>query len=177
MTASSKLKADLFVLAAGIWSHDLCCGLGLRLPLDAERRYHVTLPEQGIKIYSPVVLADMKFEVTPMHYGLRLAGTIEFGDISAPPTQKRYDLLLASARRVLQGLKTDGATRWMGCRPSFPDSLPVIDRSPKQQNMLLAFGRGHLGLTSAGVTGKAIADLAAGRDTDFDLTPFRADRF
>ena len=42
---------------------------------------------------------------------------------------------------------------------------------------MLAFGHDHFGLTLGAVTGKAIADLVAGRKTDFDVAPFRADRF
>ena len=65
----------------------------------------------------------------------------------------------------------------MGFRPSMPDSLPVIGRAPGKQNVYLAFGHGHLGLTMGAVTGQVITGLAAGRSPDVDLVPFRAERF
>lgn len=39
-----------------------------------------------------------------------------------------------------------------GYRPSLPDSLPVISRSPRLDNVYFGFGHGHLGLTMAAVT-------------------------
>ena len=64
-----------------------------------------------------------------------------------------------------------------GCRPATPDSLPVIGRSPRHPTFLIAFGHGHLGLTFAAVTGQLIAELAAGRPTSVEISPFRADGF
>ena len=65
----------------------------------------------------------------------------------------------------------------MGCRPSLPDSLPVISRSPHFERVHYAFGHGHLGLTEGAITGKLIAELIAGKPTSIDVTPYRSDRF
>jgi D-amino-acid dehydrogenase len=65
----------------------------------------------------------------------------------------------------------------MGPRPSLPDSKPVIGRSPRFPNVFFAFGHDHIGLSLAGITGKLIGELAAGRPPSVDLTPFRPDRF
>ncbi|MGH6903114.1 MAG: NAD(P)/FAD-dependent oxidoreductase [Geminicoccaceae bacterium] len=81
------------------------------------------------------------------------------------------------AKRLYPGLNTTDASYWMGHRPSLPDSLPVIGRAPRHANAYLAFGHGHIGLTTAAITGRAIADRVAGRPPPFDLEPFRADRF
>jgi D-amino-acid dehydrogenase len=177
VTTEGDIGADIFVCSAGIWSRELCRSLGIRVPLEAERGYHVTLPRPGIELETPLILGDAKFAVTPMAMGLRLAGTIEFGGTKAPALPGRFEALLNNAARAFPGLDTNGGSRWMGFRPSLPDSLPVIGRSPRHDNAFFAFGHGHLGLTSAGITGKAIADLAAGRPPDFDLSPFRIDRF
>ena len=66
---------------------------------------------------------------------------------------ERHEALLGHARRVIPGLKTEVQTRWMGHRPSLPDSMPVIGRAPHFANAYFGFGHGHLGLTSAAVTG------------------------
>jgi D-amino-acid dehydrogenase len=176
-TSSGNEPADLIVLAAGIWSKQLAAQLGLRIPLESERGYHVMLPQPAISVDMAMMIGDIRFAVTPMRGGLRLAGTTEFAGLHAPPNPKRHDALVRNARRVFPELKSDEQTRWMGHRPSLPDSLPVVARSPAQRNVLLNFGHGHLGLTSSAVTGRAIADLAAGRQPLFSLAPFRADRF
>jgi D-amino-acid dehydrogenase len=86
-------------------------------------------------------------------------------------------MLVPLAQRLVPGLAADGATRWMGHRPSMPDSVPVIGAAPGVRNAYFAFGHGHLGLTMGAITGKLIAELAGGRPTSIDLTPYRADRF
>jgi D-amino-acid dehydrogenase len=85
--------------------------------------------------------------------------------------------MVEHARRMLPGLRVEDASYWMGFRPSMPDSLPVIGRAPGHANAYFAFGHGHVGLTLAAVTGRIVADQAAGRPPAFDLKPFRATRF
>jgi len=58
-----------------------------------------------------------------------------------------------------------------------PDSVPVISQGVRFRNTYFAFGHGHIGLTLGPVTGRIIADLAAGRDPGIDMRPFRVDRF
>lgn len=63
-----------------------------------------------------------------------------------------------------------------GHRPSLPDSLPVISRSPRLDNDYFGFGHGHLGLTMAAVTGATLAATAAEEAPPVDTTPYRIDR-
>ena len=125
----------------------------------------------------PLVDRDHNFTMTPMDCGLRLGGTAEFAGVDAPPDYRRARILLEHGRRALPGLNGEGATEWMGCRPSLPDGLPIIDRSPRFANVFFAFGHAHFGLTEAPTTGKLIAEMIGGRPTSIDATPFRATRF
>lgn len=79
---------------------------------------------------------------------------MEFAGLEAAPNYARADAMLAKARRFLPGLRTEGGTPWMGCRPSLPDSLPVIGPSPADDRLFYAFGHGHLGLTQAAATAR-----------------------
>jgi D-amino-acid dehydrogenase len=177
VTDAGALAADLVAVAAGAWSKPLAGALGCAVPLDTERGHHVTLPEPGIEPRVPVVSSELRFCATPMAMGLRLGGTVEFAGLDAPPDPTRYQAMLQQAKRLYPALNTRGASYWMGHRPSLPDSLPVIGRAPGHANAYLAFGHGHIGLTTAAITGRAIADKVAGRAPPFDLAPFRADRF
>ena len=135
------------------------------------------LPDPGLDLRIPVGSEARGFYCTPMADGLRVAGTVELAGLDAPPNYARAEVLLKHAIRYYPGLQTAEAERWMGPRPSFPDSKPVISGLKGEPGVLLAFGHGHIGLTLAAVTGRAIADMAAGRATVADMTPFRADRF
>ncbi|MCY1243191.1 Glycine oxidase [compost metagenome] len=112
-----------------------------------------------------------------MTRGLQIGGTIEFAGPNAEPNFKRAEIILEKATRILPQLQTRNVEFGVGYRPFLPDTKPVIDRSPKLDNVLMAFGHGQLGLTLGATTGRLIADLASGRKPAQDLTPFSARRF
>ena len=165
------------VIAAGAHSLPLAADLGARVPLATERGYHLMLPDPGTGLRMPLVSGDHYFCITPMEHGLRMAGTVELASLDAPENWARADMLLGVTARYLPGLRDTGATRWMGRRPSMPDSKPVIGRPDGIANAVLAFGHGHLGLTMGPLTGRVVADLLTGRPPPFDLAPFAPDRF
>jgi D-amino-acid dehydrogenase len=177
LTDAGSMPIETLVIAAGAWSHRLTEQLGTRLPLEAERGYHLMLPRPGITLRLPLVNRDHNFTMTTMDSGLRLAGTAEFAGVDAPPDYRRARMLLGHGQRTLPGLHGDGATEWMGCRPSLPDGLPVIDRSPRFPRVYFACGHAHFGLTEAPTTGKLIAEMISGRPPSIDLLPYRATRF
>ena len=176
-TDNGAIDVRELVIAAGAFSKPFTAAAGSKVPLDTERGYHLWLPDPGVEMRRPVVVGDHRFGIVPMTGGVRLVGTAEFAGLELPPYWERADVLADLAGPFVPGLNLEGAERWMGYRPSLPDSLPVIGRPPGRKNVYLAFGHGHLGLTMAGITGKIVADLAAGRDPAVDLLPFRVDRF
>jgi len=174
-------RADRVVLAAGAWSKTLARQLGDAVPLDTERGYHVVLRDPEIMPRRPISSADGKFFATPMEMGLRVAGTVEFAGLAAPPDWRRSRMLLRQAQDMFPALSRDiGDERlsmWMGFRPSMPDSLPVIGPSRRHRNAFHAFGHGHVGLIGGAMTGRIVAALVDGAAPPIDITPFRVDRF
>lgn len=171
-------RAGQVVVAAGVWSKELAACFGHRVPLEAERGYHLMLPRPGVSLTRPVASGERRFIMTPMAEGLRLAGTVELASREAPPDYRRSDILLTNAARLLPGVDGQGGSPWMGCRPTLPDYLPVIGRDPAASGVIWAFGHQHLGLTLAGVTAQIVGALAQRREPEgIDLTPFRIGRF
>ena len=171
------IEFDHLVICAGAWSARLSKILGDNFPLDTERGYNTTLPTPGVELNNMVLFAEDKFVATPMNTGLRIGGAVEFSGIDAQPNYQRCDTLLKLAKSYMPNLNAEGGTKWMGRRPSTPDSLPVISKSTHHQNVHYAFGHGHLGITGGAVTGRTIADMISGRPVSFDLNPFRINRF
>jgi D-amino-acid dehydrogenase len=176
-TDRGEITADVAVIAGGAWSGRLAASLGHRVPLEAERGYHVTVRAPGVHLNAPIMVGGHKFAATPMETGIRFAGTSEWAGLAAKPNGARAEALLRHARRMLPGIRVDDVSQWMGPRPTLPDSLPVIGPSPRFPTVLFAFGHQHVGLTTAPKTGQLIADLVAGRRPNLDLRPFRIDRF
>ena len=151
--------------------------LGQDVPLDTERGYNTTLPRPGVELSRPVCVAERSFFMTPMAMGLRIGGAVELAGLEAKPNFARAKALLSLGAEALPGLNLADGREWMGFRPSMPDSKPVISRSPRHANVLMAFGHGHLGLTQGATTGRLIGELASSQPTSIDLSPFRIDRF
>jgi len=180
-TEPSRYPTDWLVLAAGAWSAALAAQLGDRVPLESERGYHLEIKASEAMPCLPIMSGEGKFAVTPMSGRLRLAGTVEFAGLAAPPDWRRADRLLRQAQALFPALPATvpeaRLSRWLGHRPSTPDSLPVIGRARQAANAIHAFGHGHVGLASGPVTGRIVADLIAGRTPPIDLAPFAPGRF
>ncbi len=177
LTEAAPVPCDAVVIAAGAWSKRLAAELGRAPPLDTERGYHVQFAAPGVAPRLPVYSTERGIIATPLEVGLRVGGTVELGGLKAAPNWDRARVLLEQAKRWFPGLRTEGHSRWMGFRPSMPDSLPVIGRSPRFANAIFAFGHGHCGMMMGARTGEIVAALLAGRDPGLDMTPYRADRF
>ena len=180
-TTQGDMPADAAVVAAGAYSRRVTSQLGDRLPLETERGYHIMISDPEVQPKVPIADQEGKFVASPMVTGLRLAGTVELAGLEAPPNWERARILLRQARALFPALRDDypeeRLSLWMGHRPSFPDSLPVIDRSKRSPDIFYAFGHGHVGMASSGMTGLVVSDLVGGRSPTIDLTPFRANRF
>lgn len=172
-------EAEHVVICAGAWSGRVCEMLGVRVPLDTERGYHLNLVqrEDGPKLTRPVVIGDHGFVLAPMQDGIRLTSGVEFAGVDAAPDFTRIRRMLPLAQKALPGLSANVTREWLGHRPSTPDSKPVIGSAPGLENVFLGFGHGHIGLTLAARTADLLAARIAGRPADIDLAPFAAGRF
>ena len=176
-TSTGPVTADKLILAAGVWSADLLKPLGIKMPLVAERGYHVECAEPGVTLNNSVMDVDAKIVASSMLGGLRVAGASEFGAIDAPADPRKEALLAKQARAMVPDLNTADMSTWMGRRPSFPDSLPALGPISHQPGLYAAFGHSHYGLMMAPKTGELIADLVAGVAPNTDLRPFEPLRF
>ncbi|MGD9827709.1 MAG: NAD(P)/FAD-dependent oxidoreductase [Hyphomicrobiaceae bacterium] len=177
VTRGQRLAADLAVVAAGAWSADLIRSLGVRLPLIAERGYHMTFADPGVELTHCVHPTDRSLLITSQLGGLRLAGTDELAGPDDAPRWRRAEIMRKIAAELFPSANLGKGTRWMGPRPGFPDTLPAIGPLPGHPNVLMACGHGHVGLTGAPMTGRMIAALAAGESLNIDVTPYSPGRF
>ncbi len=165
------------VLAMGVWSAELLKPLGIRIPMQAERGYHVSFCAPGVSLNHSVMDMDMKFVASSMEEGLRVAGTAEFAGLDAPVNEKRLKGLTKLAGRMLPDLNAAEFTTWSGQRPSLPDSLPCIGEIDGFPDLIGAFGHSHYGLMMAPKTGRIVADLIDNTISNTDLSPYRVRRF
>lgn len=171
------------IICSGAWSKTLLEQVGLNVPLEAERGYHLTYPEQQTRIQHTILSADRRFVMSPLNSGLRVVGMSEIGGTELPAIPKRFQVLRKHTHALLPELAQQvekmklTPSEWMGHRPTLPDSLPVIDQHPHFPRLAFAFGHQHLGVTQAAITAELIIAKLKKRPTAIPLNAYRVDRF
>ena len=176
LTTQGPVPCDDLVLATGVWSKPMMAKLGLNVPLEAERGYHIVFENATGAPKRPLMIASGKFVSTPMDQGLRCAGIVEFGGLDAGPSKAPLDLLRRQAKKAFPHLEYTNEIEWLGHRPAPSDSLPLIGQIGESR-VFTAFGHHHIGLTGGPKTGRLIAGLITGERTNTDLAPYHPQRF
>jgi D-amino-acid dehydrogenase len=176
VTDVGRHDCDLVVMATGAWSRDLAARLGEKPMVTAERGYHIMIENAPNMPAISVASGDRNVSIVSLSNGLRMTTMAEFTAIDAPPDHDRAMRIFAPAAGLIRGLALNVASRWVGSRPSTPDSLPVIGRSSRHRNVIYAFGHGHLGVTFGAVTGAIVGTLARDETPNLDIAPYRPDR-
>jgi D-amino-acid dehydrogenase len=177
-TNEGGIDAPQVVVALGPWADELLGPLGVKLPLVVKRGYHRHFHVKGnASLSRPVLDAGVGYVITPMEQGIRLTTGVEFAARDAPPTPAQFERLMPKARELFPlGERVEGNT-WLGARPCFPDSRPVIGRAPGIGGLWLAIGHAHWGLTLGPATGRLIAEMMTGATPFCDPAPYQATRF
>ena len=172
---NKKINFDKIIISAGAWSNQIANMLGDKFPLDTERGYHILFETNEKLINRPVAWSESGFYLIQIHDGIRAAGTVEIAGLKKSPNKKRIEMIERQSRKVLPQLGSIKST-WMGRRPTLPDSLPIIGKSEKNNNVIYAFGHQHIGVTLAGVTGRLVSECLAKGSPEW-ITPCSAARF
>jgi D-amino-acid dehydrogenase len=171
-----RLRARQVVIATGAHSRALAAQAGDRVPLDTERGYHVEWDMAVPRLTRPTCPTSRGFYLCPMTGRLRVAGTLELGGLTLPPSPHRIAKLIEGARAIFPDLP-EPSRDWMGFRPSMPGSVPVIGPSREGGDVFHAYGHGHIGLTLAPLTAQIVAALVAGKAPPVDMAPYPPSRF
>jgi D-amino-acid dehydrogenase len=163
--------ADAYVMALGSHSPLALKPLGIRIPVYPVKGYSITVPitDASGAPESTIMDETHKVAVTRLGDRIRVGGTAELAGFSLELREPR--------RKTLEHVVTDlfprggdvsKASFWCGLRPMTPDGTPIVGPTPIK-NLYLSTGHGTLGWTMAAGTGRLIADVISGRQTEISL--------
>lgn len=175
-TTEGRFECDKAVISSGVWSKPLMGKLGISVPLEAERGYHIVYKNPSETPNNPMMLAEGKFVATAMNQGLRCAGIVEFGGLTEERSKAPLALLRKKVKAFFPRLEAEGEEEWLGFRPAPTDSLPLIGEVGSS-GVYAAFGHHHIGLTGGPKTGRLVADMITGQHSNSDMRPFQPMRF
>jgi D-amino-acid dehydrogenase len=177
-TTHGTIEADEIVVATGAWSPEIGRMLGLSLPIQPAKGYSVTCMRPKKAPLLPISLGEAKVAVTPLGAHLRFGGTLELGGNDFSLNRVRINAIMSAAALYLRDVESLSVIEtWRGMRPCTPDGLPIVGRSKKFENVILATGHGQLGVSLGPITGKLVAQLAAKKQPQINIDALSADRF
>ena len=163
LSSQGEFEADEVVIAAGAWTPELAKFLGSRIALLPGKGYSFTLQSPVQRPVIPSILCEGKVAVTAMGPDLRFGGTMEITHTHDTAIRsKRLEGILDTIRTFYPGLPVEAPPAkdvWYGFRPCTPSGLPLIGRSKKHKNVIIAAGHGMMGLSLAPATGKLVEEL------------------
>jgi D-amino-acid dehydrogenase len=173
VTSTGEIEAEAFVVATGAWTPLLNRQLGCKIPIQPGKGYSMTMARPAKCPVIPLIFEEHRVGVTPMQSGYRLGSIMEFAGYDTTINPRRMELLRAGAGHYLQEPTAEPVVeQWFGWRPMTPNSLPIIDRTPSVDNVIIAAGHNMLGLSMATGTGQLVADLLNKRTPHIDPAAF-----
>ncbi|MFO0962853.1 MAG: FAD-dependent oxidoreductase [Phycisphaerales bacterium] len=166
----AHLAGSSVVVAAGVWSGTLGPSMGMDIPMQGARGYHLQYEDIPQLPFTGCVLHETFVAVTPMRDQLRLAGTLEIQELGKPWMRNRLAMLSTGAQRYLRGIDQGRVVaEWAGYRPCTSDGMPVIGAVPGTRGLFIGTGHAMMGMTLGPVSARAIADLVLGKRPAIDL--------
>ncbi|MCS7035345.1 MAG: FAD-dependent oxidoreductase [Saprospiraceae bacterium] len=187
--AEERLPADIVVLAAGSWSPQVARLCGEYLPMMPGKGYSVTVDAPERTLRHPCILKEAKVALTPWRARLRIGSTLEIGHMDDRIRLRRVQSILRAVGQYLPGIAADPKVcalqdadvllqrAWFGYRPLSADGMPYIGFGRRSHNLIIATGHAMLGVSLAAGTGRVVAELATGKPTSVDVTPFDPKRY
>jgi D-amino-acid dehydrogenase len=166
------------VVAAGSWSAALARALDLELELQPVRGHTVTVRRPANAPRGLVLLVEGTVAVRAFGDHLRYGGDMVLAGMDSSISRRRVARVLRTVHSHLPALeRTETLQMWTGLRPCTPDSLPLIGRAPAYDNVTVAAGHGHNGMSLTPAGGQLVAQLIDGSTPAMGLAPFRLDRY
>jgi D-amino-acid dehydrogenase len=173
-----RFRARHVVLAAGAWSRQIGRMFGCNLPIEPGKGYSLTFEGCRPPVDRPCFFVEAGVVYTPFENGFRIGGLLDFAGMN----ERLTPAALIKLRRAMTAYLGPLPSRlepepWAGLRPMVYDEMPIIGRAPGHDRVWIAAGHGKLGISMGPATGKAIADMIAGRSPRLKISDARPTRF
>jgi sarcosine oxidase subunit beta len=186
-TSAGPIATPVVVNAAGPWAGLIGAMARVDLPVSPLRRhiFIAAAPDEGWQGRAPGSRI-MVIDFASTFYAHREGAGLLFG-MSDPDERSGFDLTVrwdflervtpVAVARMPVLAETAITRAWAGLYEMTPDAMPLIGAVPEVSGLFAIAGFSGHGFQHAPAAGRIVADLIAGRDPGFDLSPFAPGRF
>ncbi len=167
------LRASHTVVCTGPFSAALLAPVGVSVDIYPVKGYSITMPivDEAAALRIGITDAAVKVAFSRLGNRIRATSTAEVADFDATIDRRRCEALVGHVQRLFPGAgDASRAVHWAGLRPTTPSNLPYIGKT-KVPGLLVNAGHGTVGWTQACGSGRALAEILAGRRPEVDF-PF-----
>lgn len=183
-TATGHIVTETVVVAAGVYTPYLLDPLGIRIPFDT-----VLVPAVQTVAASPLLDQVLGIPTGGFAGRQEASGRFRLTGFSIPwnetwhdaenvlPTMTQVRETISWACRLVPAIRElRMAQVWGGLIDKTPDALPVLERTPEIDGLIVAAGFSGHGFCLGPVTGEILADLATDGRTAHPISPFARQR-
>lgn len=161
-TSKGVLVADNYVVTFGAHSAKFLDGIGIKTKIYPIKGYSLSIPANEEFVAPKISLTDNENKIVYSRLGnvFRAAGTIEIAGFKNKINKKNINFLSKVIHQTFSDAGNFNEVKeWCGLRPFRPNSLPLVCKSEKYNNLFLNTGHGSLGWTLSAGSGRAVGDL------------------
>ena len=175
---NDNYEFDHVIVATGPWSKKFLSNLGYNIPLAWERGYHHHYSTKE-KISITPVIHDVEggFVYSSVGNEIRITSGVELNFFEAPSNENQITEVIKQLSEILPLKDKLTPKAWLGSRPTLIDSMPMIGKAPKHNNLWFNFGHNHIGLSTSAGSAKVLADMLEGKENLVDTEPYSPSRF
>ena len=174
-----NLEVEHLIVAGGAYSGQLLKKLGVRLLMQDGKGYSFTIKRPANCPGLPAILLEDRVAVSPMGSELRIGGTMEISGMDDKIKMNKVDKINEAFQRYYPKTNPGEVQQedvWFGYRPCSFDGLPYIGKIESIQNLTIAAGHAMLGLSLGAGTGKLVTEIASGKPSSLNISPFDPQR-
>ena len=175
---NDNYEFDHVIVATGPWSKKFLSNLGYNIPLAWERGYHHHYSTKEKISISPVIHdVEGGFVYSSVGNEIRITSGVELNFFEAPSNENQITEVIKQLSEILPLKDKLTPKAWLGSRPTLIDSMPMIGKAPKHNNLWFNFGHNHIGLSTSAGSAKVLADMLEGKENLVDTEPYSPSRF
>jgi D-amino-acid dehydrogenase len=179
-TNRGEYSADSFSVSLGSYSQQILSKVGIDIPIYPVKGYSMTLPVLNDHDAPQSTIMDdkNKIGITRLGQNIRVAGIAHLTDFNSNLREKSLHSLKEGLNNLFPRAtkEAEDLKFWTGFRPSTPDGTPVIGSTP-YPNLFLNTGHGTLGWTMSAGSGKLLANLISGIESEISTEGIDMSRY
>ena len=173
-TTRGTIEPEIVVLSAGPWTQSIGAKIpNLALPIKPIKGHLITTEVVNERVLTSFIDGPNYYVMQTKQGNLVVGGGEDDTGFDVKVEEKRIQEAWSEGVALVPRLKSLKRVSISAClRPYAPDGIPIIGRTEKYENLIVAAGHFRFGFSLAPITGKLVSQLIVNGRPEIDLADF-----